>query len=473
VCRPCPSVSAWIAILAGLFVGAAALPVGAVLFDPSLAAEREAELADEPESGDDVEDAYDPFEGMDRNGRIPATRHKRGLAHRDRWRYVPEGRIKPGNLLQRFLVTSFIVPYAFSNTDIGTGLGLAVTDLDFRRKRRREFLAALASYSSEGQQDYRVKWRRWLNHLDLPEGGILQEDRSLVQVDVGYMKTLTLRFFGLGPDTDANDETSYSDESIYGDVSLEKSLPDPGANWVMSLGLRAESHALGAGHVDGRPSTGDVYPVLFNDAANQNLTWLRAGLRYDTRDSQDSPYEGWHLGGLASWAPIQSSGDMGARYTIKAGKIFRVHPLLHQGGDRFEENPPTDTLAFHFRNDLTSGSLPFFALPTLGGSEEHRGFIAGRFRDRAAWLAAAEYRFWLLPRGLRITRAVRIERIGAALFYEIGAVSDGATSLYGEPVRHSYGASLRISIDRSNPLRFDFGFSEDGMEFTLGYGLTF
>jgi hypothetical protein len=68
---------------------------------------------------------------------------------------------------------------------------------------------------------------------------------------------------------------------------------------------------------------------------------------------------------------------------------------------------------------------------------------------------------------------VRIERIGAAFFYEVGAVSGSLSDLYAQKVRHTYGTSLRISIDRSNPLRFDFGFSEDGMEFSLGYGLTF
>jgi len=73
------------------------------------------------------------------------------------------------------------------------------------------------------------------------------------------------------------------------------------------------------------------------------------------------------------------------------------------------------------------------------------------------------------------TRSIRIERIGIALFYEAGAVSEevSPTRLFQERVRHSYGASLRISFDRTNPLRFDFGFSEDGMEFSLGYGLTF
>jgi outer membrane protein assembly factor BamA len=150
-----------------------------------------------------------------------------------------------------------------------------------------------------------------------------------------------------------------------------------------------------------------------------------------------------------------------------------VFPIFHDGGDAREENPPTDTLAFGLRNEYTSGKLPFFALPTLGGTEQHRGFIAGRFRGRASWLGAVEYRFWFLPRGLALTRSIRIERVGAALFYEAGAVSDRASALFGEKVQHTYGVSLRLSIDRTNPLRFDFGFSDEGMEFSLGYGLSF
>jgi outer membrane protein assembly factor BamA len=203
------------------------------------------------------------------------------------------------------------------------------------------------------------------------------------------------------------------------------------------------------------------------------MGWLRMGLRYDTRDSQESPYEGWHAGGLVAWAPLQSGGDMGARYTLSTSQVFRTIPIFHRGGDSREENPPTDTLAVGFTNEYTSGELPFFELPTLGGTERHRGYIAGRFRGRASWLGALEYRFWLLPRGAALTQSIRFERLGAALFYEVGAVSDRASTLFQEKVRHSYGTSLRVSIDRTNLLRFDFGFSEEGMEFSLGYGLSF
>lgn len=458
--------SPWITRLVGSLLAVAPLPAAAEFLDP-----RMLEQAAEADAAD--EDAYDPLSGLDENGRIPAIRRPENLKYPDRWRYLPEGRLKPGSVLDRFLVSSFITPYVFRSRDVGTGVGLAISDLDFRQQRRQERSVLLLSYTSEGQREYRIKWRRWLHQIELPEGGILTEERSFIDTELGYSRTLTHRFFGLGGDTDEPDETSYTEKTVYASLDLERSVPQPGSNWVFRLGASGASHRLTPGKVSNRPSTDDVYPGLFADAQDHNMGWLRLGLRYDTRDSQQSPYRGWHIGGLAAWAPFQSGGDTGAIYTWSASKVFRTFSLFHNGGDLREENPPTDTVAFGFRNQYARGELPFFELPSLGGTEHHRGFIAGRFRDRASWLGAAEYRFWFLPRGFAITRSIRVERVGAALFYEVGAVGGSVSGLFHEKVRHSYGASLRVSFDRVNPLRFDFGFSEEGMEFSLAYGLSF
>ncbi len=446
-------------------------PAGAEFFDPELH-QRPSPEAD-PQSPPEEKGEYDPLSGLDSNGRIPSIGRPDYLAHPERWRYLPEGRLKPGNVLQRFFVSSFIVPYAFSSGDLGTGGGLAITDLDFRGQRRREMLAVLLSYSSAGQQEYELKWQRWLHHIDIPDGGILQEERSFIRAEIDYRDTLTLRFFGLGGDTEAAGESSYRDKLIFGELGFERSLPDPGSNWVVQAGLVGESHNLSSGHVSSVPSMEEVYPEIFEAAEQHNMGWLKAGLRYDTRDSQQNPYSGWHAGTVISWVPVQTGGGMGARYSLTAGKVFRMFSLFHDGGDAWEENPPTDTLAFGFWNDYTSGKLPFFALPTQGGPDQQRGFIAGRFHGRASWLLASEYRFWFLPRGFALTKSIRVERVGAAFFYEVGAVSNRAGTLFQERPRHTYGVSLRVSVDRTNPLRFDFGFSEDGMQFAFGYGLTF
>ena len=82
---------------------------------------------------------YDPLEGMDPDGRIPRPEMPSDLPNPHRWRYIPEGRIKPGNVFQRLLVSSFVAPLVFVESDIGAGGGIALTDIDFRQQRRREF----------------------------------------------------------------------------------------------------------------------------------------------------------------------------------------------------------------------------------------------------------------------------------------------------------------------------------------------
>lgn len=444
------------------------LAVGLVSAWSALAQESQPDIVS-PE----VESVYDPYQGMDEDGRIPRIEKAKYVDRPERWRYIPEGRIKPGNPFQRFLVSSFVLPLFFSNQDVGTGFGMALTDIDFRNQRRREFLGGFFSYTTEEQQSYVIRWRRWLKHMDVPSGGVLQEERSFLRLGGGYRKTLTRRFYGIGPSTQENDETSYTDAVGFLDLGLSTSLPGVFADFVLEAGIRGEDHSLSDGNVGGKPTTEALFPDLFGEADKIALGWAGAGLRWDTRDSQRNPYRGTVLGGSIDAALGQSNGDVGAIYRVFADQIFPIWPLFHDGGTADEENPPTDSVAFHFESQLSSGRLPFFARPTLGGARLMRGYIEGRWRDDALWTAAAEYRFWVIPRGFRIWRHIRIERIGAALFYEIGGVAEDGFALFGERVRHSYGVSGRATIERAALFRLDFGFSEEGLNFAAGFGLAF
>jgi hypothetical protein len=367
---------------------------------------------------------------------------------------------------------------------------LALTDIDFRNQRRREFLGGFFSYTTEGQQSYVLLWRRWLKHLDLPQGGILQEERSYVRVGGGYRKTLTRRFFGIGPSTKEGDETSFTDEVALLDLGLSMSLdlfdsvgwiePLRGAlaNVVFDIGLLGEGHWLADGRVGGVPSTDDPlvaggFPDLFREADGIGLGWLRTGVRWDTRDSQGNAYRGSAVGLSVDAALAQSKARVGAIYTISADQVFPVWPIFHDGGSEGEEHPPTDTFALHFESRLSSGELPFFARPTLGGDRTLRGFVVGRFRDDAIWTAAAEYRFWVIPRGFTVWRHIRVERIGAAVFYEVGGVGADGARLFHERVRQSYGVSTRFTVERTALFRADFGFSSEGFNFSAGFGLPF
>ncbi len=427
---------------------------------------------------------FDPWWGIDKSGRIPKVDKPADLPNPERWRYIPEGRLKPGNVFQRFLVSSFIAPFFFRDSDVGFGGGIAITDLDFREQRRREFAGLFASSTVEGQQAYRLAWRRRLHHREAAGGGVFQEERSFLKAWGGYEKSLTRRFFGFGARAKERDETSYTDETAFGRFGFELALPNPGDDLVVGAAIKGEWHSLGDGEVKNKPNTGDQpadsenrpdFSGLFARADDYELGWLELEVRYDTRDSQRLPYRGFSLGASIDSALLQSGWNVGSIFEIEGIQIFPVPPLLHDGGDPEEENPPTDTLAFQLQTSTTAGDLPFYSLPTLGGSRTLRGFIEGRFRDRSLWHASAEYRFWVLTRGFPIpfTKSLRVERVGLALFADAGSVADDWPDLFESRVWANAGVGLRITLERDAPFRVDVGFSGEGVEVTGGFGLSF
>ena len=223
------------------------------------------------------------------------------------------------------------------------------------------------------------------------------------------------------------------------------------------------------------PSTEVLFPGAFFPAQDHWLVWLETELRYDTLDSQRLPHRGFAVGVEIDSALGQAGGDVGAVFELFGTKVFEVPPLLHAGGAPGEEHPPTDLLAFHLSTHATAGDLPFYSLPSLGGSRTLRGFVAGRFTDRAAWHATAEYRFWVLPRGFRIpfTESLRVERVGLALFGDVGSVARHWDGLFSSRVRANGGIGVRATLERSAPFRVDVGMSSEGVEVSAGFGLSF
>ncbi len=436
------------------------------------------------------EKAHDPYEGMDESGRIPAIEKPVDLPNPERWRYIPEGRLKPGNFFQRFLVTSFLVPFVFRNSDTGVGGGLAYTDVDFRTQRRQEFAGLFVSYTSKGQRSVWGFWRRWLHHREVPEGGILQEERSFLSISGGYQKTLTRKFFGFGPDSLEDDEIKYVDEIFALDIGLEMAIPEPGADLVGSIGMRVEVQGLSTDDFDCDEVFGPTDPerslcalggwdeiAVFQDFIDsrdvEQVGFLTLGLRWDTRDSQRNPYVGFEIGGVIDAPLVQRDDDVGAVFTLSGSAALTIPTIFHDEGDGDEENPPTDTLNFGFAHQMKVGHVPFTSHPTLGGSDTLRAYDAGRFRDDASWHAAVEHRVWVIPRGFEITPSIRIERIGFAPFFEAGTVGDDGIDVFRNEVKFSYGVGLRVLLERAAPFRVDFGWSKHGFNWTAGFGYTF
>ncbi len=415
---------------------------------------------------------YDPLAGMDADGRIEKPQIPDDVQNPERWRYTPPGRIKPGNVLERFLVSSFISPILFNESDIGFGGGIALTDVDFRNQRYREFANLLLTYSTEGQQAYRINWSRWLNYRELPNGGVLREERSRLFGRLGYEKTLTRRFYGFGSRTSVADETSYTEELTAVGFGVRTSLPDAGSDWMVRTDLQAEHHGLSYGRVENVPSTGQIYADEVAAGDGKDQMWLLSNFAYDTRDSLHQPYDGHRIGVLANLS-IATGGETGGILGLDAQQVFPLPPLLHLGGRGREENPPTDCIAIAGFVQDTVGDLPYYSLPSLGGGATLRSFGENRFTDRAAAHGSIEYRIGIVPRGYAFSDTIRLERIGAAVFYEGGTVASGIESLTDGKYHDSYGVGLRLAFSREAIFRIDIGYGDEGSNFTLAFGNSF
>ena len=89
-----------------------------------------------------------------RSRRAYSRRSRSRSQHPERWRYIPEGRIKPGNIFERFLVSSFIAPFFFRDTDVGFGGGLASPTSISASSAGASSLGVFLSHTTEGQQAY-------------------------------------------------------------------------------------------------------------------------------------------------------------------------------------------------------------------------------------------------------------------------------------------------------------------------------
>ncbi len=414
--------------------------------------------------------------GQDADGRIPLQPLPAGIDERDRWRYLPPARMKVGSFIDRFGVTSYAFPIVFSEEAIGTGVGAGIVDTDFRNRGRAEIAVAFASITTEGQQQYVAAWRRNLHQVPEPRGGVFQRENANLGLQAGYSRTLTRRFFGFGPRSRFDDQTSYTDEAVESEAELQ-GHPLPGAAAVVGvIGLRIERHRLGRGRVAEHPTTPETYPDLVARADGVTSGVLRTGLAWDGRDSSANPYRGFTLGIDVDWRIDDRSHGIGAVVGGRASWIVPIPSLFHDSGAADlaakgpEENPPTDVIAVGVLVQDSRGDLPFYALPSLGGPNTLRGDLEGRYTDRAAWHASAEWRTWIMPRGFHIAGDARIERLGLAPFIDLGTVAPRLGDLPDARIHRSIGLGLRFCFERAVVLRLDVARSEDqtGVNFTAG-----
>lgn len=346
----------------------------------------------------------------------------------------------------------------------GFVLGLQYTNRNLGP--RHLLLDVSGFYATEGQQEYNIK-------LLAPR---LFTDRFLGLVELRYKSDPARDFFALGNNDVGSDELSTN--GIQRTSALFKLGWRVTPDLVIAAGLGLEHVGVRRGHhQDATPFTQDRFPDLVG-LGGGFVNPVSVSLIYNTRHDVTRPVQGFNIiGKIQQVGPELGNDYTFTRYVVDASYLF---PLF----------TPRQVIAVRLDGQYTTGgarSLPFFAMPALGGVDTLRGFYPARFLGHSRVLfnvedriKLADFPFFDLYKRVRIDGVV-FAGAGRSFASNTQLKQDyGTSSLAGIPsstsnaIRISYGVGTRIALEEALVARIDVGFSSDetGQVF-LTFGQTF
>jgi len=232
-------------------------------------------------------------------------------------------------------------------------------------------------------------------------------------------------FWGIGPETPTNARENYLFEDIDTTATLSTS----------AHGFRG---GVTGGYVliNTGPGRDEKYPSVPESLlTGPRYKHVGGFLEYDFADERTDP----HKGGKYSfqWTSYLSSFQ---RYAVDIRHFLPV--------------TSTDRIALRMQTLFTHSSsqteIPFFMLPTVGGTDTVRGFNQYRFRDRNALIMNSEYR---KPLG---------GFLDVVAFADAGRVFSKSMNLGLSDLHASYGVGARVKFGSRVFFGIDVGFSDEG-----------
>jgi outer membrane protein assembly factor BamA len=308
-----------------------------------------------------------------------------------------------------------------------------------------ERLEFIASYSEKIDRELKVQYK----NRDV-FGGRFHADIELL-----HERTSSIRFFGIGPESDKEDESNMTLEEtgayvIFG-VNITRTVR-------LSLGETLVRYEVGRGGVPGLPFTGDLFPDL-PGVQGATIHAQRIALIHDSRDSQITPTQGLYASAFAEASTELLGSD--ADY-IKAGvEAIYLKPYL--------ERRLVFVVRGLFEGISGESNTPFQVLPTLGGVDTLRGFGENRFYGDARLLFNAEIR-------ARVLRT-RIFGVNAEFqitpFVDVGKVFNSAEQFLDTPFEVTPGLGFRGLAPPSVVGHVEFAYGREGPAIYVGLDYPF
>ncbi|WP_017221622.1 BamA/TamA family outer membrane protein [Moritella dasanensis] len=180
----------------------------------------------------------------------------------------------------------------------------------------------------------------------------------------------------------------------------------------------------------------------FNEFKDKPLSiGLGVTVNYDTRDVTVNAWEGQYL----NFEYINYGSVIGSDNDYQ--KVLLDYRYYHSFN-------PGRVVAVYNAMQWSKGDVPFYDMPTLGGSFSLRGLYAGRFRDNNAIEHTVEYRHTFQRNNGDLSAH------GMTVWGGIGSIAGDDSNLY-DNLLYSYGVGYRYELQPRMNVRIDFGFSAD------------
>jgi outer membrane protein assembly factor BamA len=202
-------------------------------------------------------------------------------------------------------------------------------------------------------------------------------------------------------------------------------------------------------------STDAIYSERTTPGVRFQTDFLAAGgyIQYDWRDNPGGPRRGGnYIGRYTSFTDVGRGGYSFSRVDLEGQQYI---PFLNQ----------RRVIALRGRVEAAEPhkgqEVPFYLQPTLGGSEDLRGFRSFRYYDNSAVVLNAEYR-WEVFSGLDM-----------ALFADAGRVFSDWRKISLRALDKDFGFGFRFNVRNDVFLRIDTGFSREGFQTWLKFNNVF
>jgi hypothetical protein len=287
----------------------------------------------------------------------------------------------------------------------------------------------------------------WITYSDLP----IAAGRATLEVDALARRNIFYRFFGLGPDSLASDQTSYTRTT----ASLT-------ARWGWNLPGHLNLGARGTVRGDrptrdpifGLPATQDLFPSV-PGISGAGLAAGELSLRFDTRSGADYAAAGVASELRGSYNRGLSAFDQFWQLTWQTRALLQETAFLQSAG------------RVYWTQEAGGGAgVPFYYQSILGGDSLLRGFPDDRFIDRAAWEAEIEQRIRLFETHFfDVATDWRVDP-----FIAVGQVYDQWDEIASR-VQVAVGAGLRAWVKPNVLGRVDVAYAGEGLNayVVIGY----